>query len=179
MGNKIPKTTGIFDDVDHPKSRWVTYWAERIGPLVDHIKQFSRCMAFGAIQKNHMLFFEYFKIGCMYLDNFFFIWKVWSGAMLVTISRTVTSITAFSVTKKPQKSRKKAKLSWGNTSLITLLINKDTGGLSAASCTILMFKREASEVLLVTVFFVLGFAILINWYGRAGAFESSKKCKVE
>ena len=29
-------------------------------------------MAFEAIQKNHMLFFEYFKIGCMYLDNFFF-----------------------------------------------------------------------------------------------------------
>ena len=71
MGNKIPKTTGIFDDVDHPKSRGVTYWAERIGPLVDHINQFSCCVAFGAIQKNHMLFFEYFKIGCMYLDNFF------------------------------------------------------------------------------------------------------------
>ena len=35
--------------------------------------------------------------------------------MLVTISCTVTSITAFSVTKKPQKSRKKAELSWGNT----------------------------------------------------------------
>jgi hypothetical protein len=30
-------------------------------------------MAFGAIQKNHMLFFEYFKIGCMYLDNFFYL----------------------------------------------------------------------------------------------------------
>ena len=72
MGNKIPKTTGVFDDVDHPKSRWVTYWAKRIGPLVDHINQFSCCTAFGAIQKNHMLFFEYFKIGCMYLDNFFF-----------------------------------------------------------------------------------------------------------
>ena len=71
MGNKIPKTTGIFDDVDHSKSRGVTYWAERIGPLVDHIIQVSRCVAFGAIQKNHMLFFEYFKIGCMYLDNFF------------------------------------------------------------------------------------------------------------
>jgi hypothetical protein len=71
VGNKIPKTTGIFDDVDHPKSRWVTYWAERIGPLVDHIIQVSRSAAFGAIQKNHMLFFEYFKIGCMYLDIFF------------------------------------------------------------------------------------------------------------
>ena len=71
MGNKIPKTTGIFDDVDHPKRRGVTYWAERIGALVDHISQFSRCAALGAIQKNHMLFFEYFKIGCMYLDNFF------------------------------------------------------------------------------------------------------------
>jgi hypothetical protein len=35
--DKRPKTTGIFDDVDHPKSRGVTYWAERIGPLVDHI----------------------------------------------------------------------------------------------------------------------------------------------
>jgi len=35
VGNKIPKTTGISDDVDHPKSRWVTYWAERFGPLVD------------------------------------------------------------------------------------------------------------------------------------------------
>jgi hypothetical protein len=51
VGNKIPKATGIFDDVDHPKSRGVTYWAEKIGPLVDHIKQFSRCVAFGAIQK--------------------------------------------------------------------------------------------------------------------------------
>jgi hypothetical protein len=73
MGNKIPKTTGIFDDVDHPKSRWVTYWAKRIGLLVDHIIQVSCSVAFGAIQKNHMLFFEYFKIGCMYLDNFFYI----------------------------------------------------------------------------------------------------------
>ena len=71
MGNKIPKITQIFDDVDHPKSRGVTYWAERIGPLVDHIIQVSHCVALGAIQKNHMLFFEYFKIGCMYLDNFF------------------------------------------------------------------------------------------------------------
>jgi len=71
MGNKIPKTTRIFDDIDHPKSWGVTYWAEKIGPLVDHISQVSCCVAFGAIQKNHMLFFEYFKIGCMYLDNFF------------------------------------------------------------------------------------------------------------
>ena len=71
MGNKIPKTTGIFDDIDHPKGQEVTYQAERIGPLVDHISQFSCCVAFGAIQKNHMLFFEYFKIGCMYLDNFY------------------------------------------------------------------------------------------------------------
>jgi hypothetical protein len=73
VGNKIPKTTGIFDDVDHLKSRWVTYWAERIGLLVDHIIRVSRSAAFGAIQKNHMLFFEYFKIGCMDLDNFFLI----------------------------------------------------------------------------------------------------------
>ena len=58
MGSKIPKTTGIFDDVDHHQSRGVTYWAERIGPLVDHISQFSCCVAFGAIQKNHMLFQE-------------------------------------------------------------------------------------------------------------------------
>jgi hypothetical protein len=71
VGNKIPKTTRIFDDVDHPKGWGVTYWAERIRPLVDHINQFSRCVAFGAIQKNYMLFFQYFKIGCMYLDNFF------------------------------------------------------------------------------------------------------------
>ena len=118
MGNKILKTTGIFDDIDYLKSWGVTCWAERIGSLVDHIIQFSCCTAFRAIQKNHMLFFEYFKIGCMYLDNFFFIWKVWSGAMLVTIFRTVKSITAFSVTKKPQKSRKKAELSWGNTKQI-------------------------------------------------------------
>jgi hypothetical protein len=104
VGNKIPKTTGIFDDVDHPKSRWVTHWAERIEPLVDHIIQVSRSAAFRAISKNYMLFFEYFKIGCMYLDNFFIIWKVWSGAMLFTISCTVTSITAFSVTKKLKKS---------------------------------------------------------------------------
>jgi hypothetical protein len=73
VGNKIPKTTGIFDDVDHPKSQWVTYWAKRIGSLVDHIIQVSHSAAFGAIQKNHMLFFEYFKIGYMYLDNFIII----------------------------------------------------------------------------------------------------------
>jgi hypothetical protein len=48
VGSKIPKTTGIFDGVDHPKSREVTYWAERIGPLVDHISQVSCCTAFGA-----------------------------------------------------------------------------------------------------------------------------------
>ena len=71
MGNKIPKTTGIFYDVDHPKNWGVTYWAERIGPLVDHTSQVSHCTAFGAIQKNDMLFFEYFKIDCMYLDKFF------------------------------------------------------------------------------------------------------------
>jgi hypothetical protein len=73
VGIKIPKPTGIFDGVDHPKVWGVTYWAERIGPLVDHINQFSRCVAFGAIQKNYMLFFQYFKIGCMYLDFFFLI----------------------------------------------------------------------------------------------------------
>ena len=73
MRNKIPKTTEIFDDVDHPKSRGVTYWVERIGPLVDHIIQVSCCAAFGTIQKNHMLFFEYFKIGCMYFVNFFYL----------------------------------------------------------------------------------------------------------
>jgi hypothetical protein len=73
VGNKIPKTTGIFDDVYHPKSQVITYWAERIEPLVNHISQVSCCAAFGAIKKNHMLFFEYFKIGCMYLDNVFLI----------------------------------------------------------------------------------------------------------
>jgi hypothetical protein len=72
-------------------------------------------MAFGAIQKNHMLFFEYFKIGCMYLDNFLYIWKVWCEAMLFTISCTVTSIPTFTVTKKLEKSRKKAELSRDNT----------------------------------------------------------------
>src|SRR5882762_4818205 len=71
MGNKILKTTGIFDDIDHPKSQEVTYWAKRIGPLVDHISQISCCAIFRTIQKNHMLFFEYFKIGFMYLDNFY------------------------------------------------------------------------------------------------------------
>jgi hypothetical protein len=49
MGDKIPKTAGIFYDVDHPRSRGVTYWAEMIGPLVDHINQVSCCVAFGAI----------------------------------------------------------------------------------------------------------------------------------
>ena len=73
MGSKIPKTTGIFDDIDHPKSQRVTYWTKRIGRLVDHISQVSCCMAFGAIQKNHLLFFEYFKTGCMYLDIFFYL----------------------------------------------------------------------------------------------------------
>jgi hypothetical protein len=65
VGNKITKTTRIFNDIDHPKS-----WGLLIGPLVEHISQVSCCAAFGAIQKNHMLFFKYFKIGCMYLDNF-------------------------------------------------------------------------------------------------------------
>ena len=108
MGNKIHKTTGIFDDVNHSKSRWVTYWAERIGLLVDHIIQVSHSAAFGAIPQNHMLFLEYFKIGCMSLDNFIIIWKVWSEAMLFTISRTVTSITA-------------KKLSWA---MATLILSK-------------------------------------------------------
>jgi hypothetical protein len=47
----------------------------------------------------------------------FFNLKGMNWAMLVTISHTVTSITAFSVTKKPKqkKSQKKAELSWGNT----------------------------------------------------------------
>ena len=71
-------------------------------------------MAFGAIQKNHMLFFEYFKIGCIYLDKFYFIWKVWSGAMLVTIFCTVTSIIAFSVTKKLQKSQAELRQHYSN-----------------------------------------------------------------
>jgi hypothetical protein len=71
MGNKILRTTRIFDDVNDSKSQGVTYWAERIGPLVDHISQVNCYAAFGAIQKSHMLFFEYFKIGYMYLDNFF------------------------------------------------------------------------------------------------------------
>jgi len=102
-GNKIPKTTEIFDDVDYSKSQGVTYWDERIELLVDHISQVSCCAVFGTIQKNHMLFFEYFKIGCMYLDLKKLIWKVWSGARLVTISCIVISITAFSVTKKPMK----------------------------------------------------------------------------
>ena len=40
----------------HIKSPYIVkllqcYWAERIGPLVDHIIQFSCCVAFGAIQK--------------------------------------------------------------------------------------------------------------------------------
>ena len=51
MGNKIPKTTGIFDDVDHPKNRGVTYWAERIGPLVDHISQVSCCAVLEPFKK--------------------------------------------------------------------------------------------------------------------------------
>src|SRR6267154_5893107 len=41
MGNKIPKTTRIFDDIDHSKRQEVIYWAERIAPLVDHIIQVS------------------------------------------------------------------------------------------------------------------------------------------
>ena len=98
MGNKIPKTTGIFYDVDHPKSQGVTYWAERIGPLVDHISQVSCCVVFGAIQKNHMLFFEYFKIGCMYLDTFFNLKGMKWGYVIYHFS-FIISITAFSVTK--------------------------------------------------------------------------------
>ena len=96
MGNKIHKTTGIFDDVDHPKNRGVTYRAERIGPLVDHISQVSCCVAFGAIQKTHMLFFEYFKIGCMYLDNFFNLkgmrWGYFSLPFLVLLYELLYSL---------------------------------------------------------------------------------------
>jgi hypothetical protein len=56
MGNKIPKMTGIFDYVDHSKSWGIIYWAERIGPLVDHIIQVSCCMAFRAgQQKPHVI----------------------------------------------------------------------------------------------------------------------------
>ena len=71
MGSKIPKTTVIFYDINHPKIRGVTYWAKRIEPVIDHIIQVSHRAVFGAIPKNHMLFFEYFKIDCMYLDKFF------------------------------------------------------------------------------------------------------------
>jgi len=39
-----------INDVITPKLM-VTYWAERIGPLVDHIIQVSRSAAFGAIPK--------------------------------------------------------------------------------------------------------------------------------
>ena len=35
--NKIYKTTIIFDWIENPKNRGVTYWAERSGPLVVHI----------------------------------------------------------------------------------------------------------------------------------------------
>ena len=121
----MPKSTRIFDDIDHPKGWGVTYWAKRIGPLVDHIIQFSCCVAFGAIQKNHMLFFEYFKIGCMYLDKKIFIWKVWSVAMLVTIFRTVTSIATFSITTKLPKKSQKKKPSWAEATLnLGVLISK-------------------------------------------------------
>jgi hypothetical protein len=60
-------------------------------------------------------FFEYLKIGCMYLDNFLFIWKVWSGAMFVTISYFGIMITAFSIIIKPMKNRKKTGPNHGNT----------------------------------------------------------------
>jgi len=51
MGNKITKTSEIFDDIDHSKSWGIAYWAGRIGPLIDDISQISCCAAFGAIQK--------------------------------------------------------------------------------------------------------------------------------
>ena len=63
MENKIPKTSETFDDIDHPESRWVTYRGERIGPPVDHISQFSCCVAIRATPKSHMLFFEYWPHG--------------------------------------------------------------------------------------------------------------------
>ena len=37
MGNKILKTTEIFDKIEHLKTREVTYWAKSSGPLVNHI----------------------------------------------------------------------------------------------------------------------------------------------
>jgi hypothetical protein len=49
------------------------------------------------------------------LDNFLFIWKVWRGAMFVTIPNVVMLITAFSITKKPMKNRKKNGPNHGNT----------------------------------------------------------------
>ena len=37
VGNKILKTTEIFDKIEHLKNLGVTYRAESIGPLVNHI----------------------------------------------------------------------------------------------------------------------------------------------
>jgi hypothetical protein len=70
VGNKIYKTTEILDKIYHLKNQGVTYWAERTGLLIDHIIDFN---CFGTNQKDHLLFFEYLKIGCMYLDKFLFI----------------------------------------------------------------------------------------------------------
>ena len=70
MENKIPKTSETFDDIDHPESRWVTYRGERIGPPVDHISQFSCCVAIRATPKATCYSLN---IGRMYLDNLFFI----------------------------------------------------------------------------------------------------------
>jgi len=69
--NKIHKTTGIFDDVDHSKSRGVTYWSERIGPLVDHIIQVSRCAAFEASQKKPRVILDISRLAaCIWIIFF-------------------------------------------------------------------------------------------------------------
>jgi hypothetical protein len=52
VGNKIYETTEIFDKIYHLKNRGVTYWAERTGPLIDHIIDFE---CFGTHKKKTLL----------------------------------------------------------------------------------------------------------------------------
>ena len=88
-------------NVDYPQSCGVTYWDERIGPLVDHIS------------------FEYFKIGCMYLDNFLKSESMKWGYVRYHFPHCYINYHILCNVKATKKLKKKAKLRWCNTNYIS------------------------------------------------------------
>jgi len=108
MGNKIHKTTRNIWWRRSPqkpggyllgRKDWATSWSHKPGKLLHSFWSHSK--------KPHVILWI-FQDWLHVFGYFFFIWKVWSGAMLFTIFHTVTSIPTFSTTKNPGKSRKKA-----------------------------------------------------------------------